>query len=137
MSKESEEKLTLRDLEILMEAHKNNIELTTSIALQQKQILDSLSLMVKSANDNKEETKISFIELKNKIDNIDGHIKSLEDDIDRVNALVKTEIETVFNKLKVVIGDTSSSLRNYIYGSYVIMLGIIGTLIAILEKLVK
>lgn len=137
MSKESEEKLTLRDLEILMEAHKNNIELTTSIALQQKQILDSLSLMVKSGHDNKEETIISFIELKNKIDNIDGHIKDLEDDIDRINELVKNEIETVFNKLKVVIGDTSSSLRNYIYGSYVIMLGIIGTLIAILEKIVK
>lgn len=132
-----DEALTLRDLGLLMEAHKNNIELTTSIAIQQKQIIDSLTKVVKSTDDNTESLKFFILEVKSKIESIENKMRELSNEIGRISEKIEDEAKLLFGDLKEVITNSSGEIKKYIYGSYVIMIGIIGTLIAIVDKIVR
>lgn len=116
--------LSLKDLSILMEAYKNNIELSTTLLEQEKQVLLQQDEIIEKQNkllDNLEQSQRSCDDKVKTVTNVEYEILDL--------------IKTFRTDLALNLEKKSSSVKALIYGSYVGMLTIIISLIGLIYLL--
>lgn len=109
--------MTFRDLTILMEGYRNNIELTSTLLEQQKQLLTQHDSILKNQSG-------MCTELSDLAKNLNQLTKELKDDL--IKGVTEIQVENV---------KAHSSLKNIFYVALVGGIAILGVIIDIVFKL--
>ncbi len=134
--------LNAQDLFVLMESYKNNIELSTMLLEQQKQLLSHQNIIIEKQKKQCD----SLSKLLERISNvIERQDKCATDVIKIQNELinnqnnVKNEIGQTQTIMRMEITKDHGGLKNLLYGVYsaigVVIIALIGLLITVIDKL--
>jgi hypothetical protein len=118
---------TVQDLTLLMDAYKNNVELSTTLLGQLKRVADAQE----DLNETMQDVSSNLNKMSDNLGKMNEHLIKVQEKIMDVQSEAIKEHSIV----KVDLDKNYASLRNMIWGSYVGMITIITTFIILANNL--
>lgn len=137
----SDRPLNVQDLFVLMESYKNNIELSTMLLEQQKQLLSHQNIIIEKQKDQCDSLGKLLEKISNIIERQDKcatEVIKVQNELMNNQNNVKNEINKNQDTMRLEITKDHSGLKNLIYGVYtsigLVIIALIGLLVTMFDK---